>query len=180
MHGSAAGRLIRHVVRADDDLTSGDLAQSPGILASDSDPAAPLLRQSRVIQPQDALGRILRHQSPHALVLERLGGPRAHRFTEVGAVSVEVATTAAAIVAQVLCGRSVRKPVTEHSTFSRLVERRNSSAKGSRDMASSGSVSGLALGTTEVSLRNNTVSIGIKGNAAYASMQRKMDHKLTT
>lgn len=37
MYGGAAGRLIRHVVRADDDLAMGDLPQGPRILAGDAD-----------------------------------------------------------------------------------------------------------------------------------------------
>jgi hypothetical protein len=91
--------------------------------------------------------------------------------------SVEVAATAAAMVAQGLCGRSVSKPVTERSRLSRLGARRHSGAKGSRYVASSGSVSGLACGTTDVSIRRNTASIVIQGNTAYASIKRKMYHK---
>ena len=75
MHGGAAGRLIRHVVRADDDLAIGDLAQGPGILAGDADRAAALLGQSRVVQHQEAVRRTLRHQGGHALLVEGLGLP---------------------------------------------------------------------------------------------------------
>jgi hypothetical protein len=75
MDGGAAGRLSRHVVRADDALTISDLAQRPSILAGDTHRASPLLGQSRVIEHQDALGRTLRPQRPHTLVVERLGGP---------------------------------------------------------------------------------------------------------
>jgi hypothetical protein len=42
MHGGTAGRLIRHIVRADDDLAIGDLAQRPRILAGDANGTAPL------------------------------------------------------------------------------------------------------------------------------------------
>ena len=75
MHGGTARRLIRDVVRADDDLAIGDLAQGPGILAGDADRAAPLLGQPGVVQHQEAVRRTLRHQGLHALLVEGLGLP---------------------------------------------------------------------------------------------------------
>ena len=75
MHGGAARRLIRDVVGTDDDLAIGDLAERAGILAGHPDRAAPLLGQPGVVQHQKALGRTLRHQGLHALLVEGLGLP---------------------------------------------------------------------------------------------------------
>jgi len=75
MDGGAAGRLIRHVVRADDDLAIGDLAEGPRILAGDADGTAPLFGQAGIVQPQEAVRRTLRHQGGHALLIEGLGLP---------------------------------------------------------------------------------------------------------
>jgi hypothetical protein len=75
--------------------------------------------------------------------------------------SVEGPATAAAMVSQFLRGRSVSKPVTERSTRSRLVERRNLSAKGAREVARAGNGSGLACGPTGVCITVDTVCVSI-------------------
>jgi len=75
MEGGAAGRLIRHIVRADDDLAISDLAEGPGILTSDADGTAPLFGQASIVQQQEAMRWTLRHQSGHTLLIEGLGLP---------------------------------------------------------------------------------------------------------
>jgi len=64
--------------------------------------------------------------------------------------AVEVPATAAAMVAQFWGGRSGRNPVRERVPLARLVARRKRDAKGAKETASSGSVPGLAFGTTGV------------------------------
>ena len=49
-HEGTTRRLIGHVGCADDDLTMGDLAKGPSILAGDTDRGTPLLGQSRVVE----------------------------------------------------------------------------------------------------------------------------------
>jgi hypothetical protein len=75
VHRGPACRLIGDIVGRDDDLTIGDLAQCAGILAGDADRAAALLGQAGVVQDQEAVGRALRHQGPHALRIHGLGLP---------------------------------------------------------------------------------------------------------
>ena len=75
-----------------------------------------------------------------------------------GKRAVDVPATAAAMVSQCLCGKSVSNPVREHSTLSRLVERRQRGAKGAREVASSGSVAGLAFGTMDVGIWEHTAA----------------------
>ena len=75
MDGGAAGRLIRHVVRADDHLAIGDLAQGARILAGDANGTPPLFGQAGIVQQEQAVRRTLRHQGGHALLVERLGSP---------------------------------------------------------------------------------------------------------
>src|SRR5215475_4091056 len=69
MHGGAACGLIGHVVCADDDLAIGHLTQGAGVLAGHPDRATPLLGQSSVVEDQDALGRTLRDEGPHTLLV---------------------------------------------------------------------------------------------------------------
>src|SRR5262249_17463330 len=59
---------------------------------------------------------------------------------------------------QCLCGKSVSNPVREHSTLSRLVERRQRGAKGAREVASSGRGAGLAFGTMDVGIWEHTAA----------------------
>lgn len=75
MHRGAAGGLIGHIVRTDDDLTIGDLAQRAGILAGHPHRTPSLFGQPGVVQHQDALRRTLRDQGPHTLLVECPGGP---------------------------------------------------------------------------------------------------------
>ena len=75
MHGRRVRWLIGDIVGTDDDLAIGHLAQGPGILAGDPDRTAPLLGEPGVIQDQETLGRTLRHEGPHALLVEGLRLP---------------------------------------------------------------------------------------------------------
>jgi hypothetical protein len=75
VHRRAVCRLIGDVVGRDHDLAIGHLAQGTGILASHAHRAAPLLGQLGVIQDQEAVGRALRDQGLHALLIQVLRGP---------------------------------------------------------------------------------------------------------
>ena len=75
MDGGTAGRLLRHVVRADDHLAIGDLAQGARVLAGDAPGTPPLFGQAGIVQPQQAVRPTLRHQGGHALLVERWGLP---------------------------------------------------------------------------------------------------------
>ena len=75
MDGGTAGRLIRHGVRAHDDLAMGDFAQRPSILAGDANGTAPLCGEAGIVQQAQAVGRTLRHEGGHAWLVESLGIP---------------------------------------------------------------------------------------------------------
>jgi len=79
---------------------------------------------------------------------------------------VEVPATAAAMVAQFWGGRSGRNPVRERVPLARLVARRKRDAKGAKEAASSGRVSGLAFGTTAVGIQDATTPMVLRGNTA--------------
>jgi len=85
--------------------------------------------------------------------------------------AVEVPATAAALVSQFFRSRSVSRPVRERSTLARLVARRNSGAKGAREVASSGRTSGLAFGTTGIFIGDTTTSRSLRGNTAEVLMR---------
>ena len=74
-HGGTARWLIRDLGGPDDAWAMGALAQRAGILAGHADRAAPWLGPPGVVEDQDALGRTLRDQGPHALLVSGLGLP---------------------------------------------------------------------------------------------------------
>ena len=56
--------------------------------------------------------------------------------------------------------------------LARLVDRRKSGAKGAREVASSGSVAGLAFGTADVCIQDTTTSMSLQGNTAEVLIRR--------
>jgi hypothetical protein len=75
MDGRGARRLIGDVVRTDDDLAIGDLAEGPRILTGHPDRAAPLLGQPSVVQHEESLRWTLGHEGLDALLVEGLRVP---------------------------------------------------------------------------------------------------------
>jgi hypothetical protein len=80
------------------------------------------------------------------------------------------------MVSQFVHGRSVSNPVRERATLARLVEWRKRGAKGAREVASSGNVSGLAFGTTGIVIEGHTTSMSLRGNTAEVFMKTKIPH----